>query len=359
MVHPKVLLLLSSLLLLNAHSYAANSDAKRQVFPHKMPEQKPDFPLSAAMDRMFDYPAPRAQDNELFTQFRYTRPIGFDYNGGDGTISRRDPTRPILVDGTYYVWYTKRHTKTPPIGSQNAAQATDEIPSTDWDLADLWYATSKDGFTWQEQGVAVPRPAKPHPGSRSVATPDILVWEGKYYLYYQAFDEPSGLKGDLCVVTASVADSPDGPWTPVHKTIVGPGPKGDWDQNLIHDPMPIVYKGKIHLYFKATYNKWPDNRKNYAVAHGLAIADHPLGPFKKHPLNPISNSGHEAMYFPYKEGVATVITTDGNERNTVQYAEDGVNFNIASVISLPPHAGAPFTPDAFTNTPMVEEFHGV
>jgi hypothetical protein len=31
--------------------------------------------------------------------------------------------------------------------------------------------------------VAVPRPPKPHPGWRSVATPGILKFEGKYYLY--------------------------------------------------------------------------------------------------------------------------------------------------------------------------------
>ncbi|EMI57436.1 Glycoside hydrolase, partial [Rhodopirellula sallentina SM41] len=54
------------------------------VFPHKMPETKPDIPMSSAMQRMFDYPAPRVQDNELFSQFKYTRLKGFDYAGGDG-----------------------------------------------------------------------------------------------------------------------------------------------------------------------------------------------------------------------------------------------------------------------------------
>ena len=47
------------------------------VFPHRMPEKKPDIPLSAAMERMFDYMAPRVQDNELFSQFKYTRLGGF------------------------------------------------------------------------------------------------------------------------------------------------------------------------------------------------------------------------------------------------------------------------------------------
>ena len=320
------------------------------VFPHKMPNEKPDIPLSAAMERMFTYPAPRVHDNELFSQFKYTRLKGFEYNNGDGTVSRRDPSRPILVDGKYYIYYTKRQSKVPPIGWDRAKEATDEIPSTDWDLCDIWYATSEDGFTWEEQGVAVSRPPKPAPGWRSVATPDILVWKDKYYLYYQAFNEPSGLRGDWCPVSVSYADSPDGPWTHGGDSVIPFGKKGEWDQDATHDPHPIVYKGKIYMYYKAAYNKWPDIRDKYAVAHGLVIADDPLGPFEKHPLNPVLNSGHETTYFPFKEGVAALAIKDGNERETMQYAKDGVNFEIASSLSLTPTAAAPFVADAFTDT---------
>ncbi|WP_282036423.1 glycoside hydrolase family 117 protein [Saccharicrinis aurantiacus] len=320
------------------------------VFPHAMPEIKPNIPLSAAMDRMFDYPAPRVQDNPLYTLFKYSEIDGFDYNGGDGTISRRDPSRPILVNGKYYIYYTKRHTIVPPIGSRRAAEATDEIPSTDWDLCDIWYATSKDGFSWEEQGVAVKRPEKPTQGWRSVATPDILIWKGKYYLYYQAFSEPSGLRGDWCPVSVSVSDSPEGPFELGKANVIPNGAKGEWDQDVIHDPFPIVFNGKIYLYYKGTYNKWEDKRDKYAVAVGLAIAEDPLGPFEKNTLNPVLNSGHETCFFPYKSGVATIVTRDGNERETVQYAEDGVNFKVQSAISLPPIAGGPYTPDAFTNS---------
>lgn len=41
----------------------------------------------------------------------------------------------------------------------------------------------------------MPRPPKPAPGWRSVSTPDVLFWKGKYYLYYQAFLEMSGTRG--------------------------------------------------------------------------------------------------------------------------------------------------------------------
>lgn len=171
------------------------------VFPFKMPTEKPNIPLSSSTERMFEYNSKRVQDNELFSQFKYTRLKGFDYSNGDGTISRRDPSRPILVDGTFYIWYTKRDKQVPPVGYSSAKEATDVIPSTDWDLSDIWYATSEDGITWEEKGPAVRRPEK---------------------------------------------------------------------------------------------------RDKYAVAHGLVTAKNPLGPFEKHPLNPVMNSGHETTYWPFK-----------------------------------------------------------
>ncbi|WP_111708270.1 glycoside hydrolase family 117 protein [Lutibacter citreus] len=327
-----------------------SEETVQTVFPHKLPTEKPSYPLSSAMERMYDYPALRAQDNELYSLFKYSELEGFDYNNHDGTISRRDPSRPILVNGKYYIWYTKRVTKTPPIGAKRAAEATAVIPSTDWDLCDLWYATSEDGFKWKEEGIAVSRPAKPELGWRSIATPDILVWEGKYYLYFQAFNEPSGLRGDWCPISMAYSDSPDGPWTHTDKPAIELGKKGEWDQDQTQDPHLIVRDGKIYLYYKAAFNKWPDVRNKYVVCHGLAIANSPFGPFEKHPLNPVLNSGHETTFFPFKEGIAALAIKDGNERETMQYAQDGVNFKIASSVSLTPTATGFYTPDAFTNT---------
>jgi hypothetical protein len=217
------------------------------AFPYFMPTEKPERPLSAAVQRNFDaYESIRPEQNELFTQFRYTKLKGFDYNDGDGTVTRRDPSKVIFANGRYYVWYTCRNTLVKPVGMSRAAEATDVIPSSDWDLADICYATSKDGFTWEEQGVAVPRPPKPNPGWRSVTTTDILVWKGKYYLYYQAFMEASGLRGDYCPVAVSSADSPDGPWTAANKIVIPNGAEGEWDQYAIHDPYPLVHDGKIY-----------------------------------------------------------------------------------------------------------------
>ncbi|WP_366184040.1 family 43 glycosylhydrolase [Flavobacterium ovatum] len=332
-----------------------NGKEKSQVtteeFPYFIPKEKPNRPLSAAVARNYDaYEAIRPEQNELYTQFKYTELKGFDYNGGDGTITRRDPSKVIFENGKYYVWYTGRKTAVKAVGMSRAKEATDVIPSSDWDLADIWYATSKDGFTWEEQGIAVARPPKPQAGWRSVTTSDILKFKGKYYLYYQAFMEASGLRGDFCPVAVSYADSPDGPWTSANKVVIPNGPEGSWDQYSIHDPYPLVHDGKIYLYYKGDFDKKPELNPSKIRMQGLAIADNPLGPFTKHPLNPVLNSGHETTLFPYKEGVAALIIKDGMEHNTIQYAKDWVNFEIASITELLPVAAGPFVPDAFTDT---------
>ena len=70
------------------------------------------------------------------------------------------------------------------VGLKNA---TDTKPATDWDLADIWHATSSNGIDWVESKLpAVKRPPKPEYGSRSICTPGILIWKGKYYLFFSS-----------------------------------------------------------------------------------------------------------------------------------------------------------------------------
>lgn len=321
-------------------------------FPYEFPEEKPNIPLSAAVERNYDaYMGVRPETNELYSQFKYTKLKGFDYNGGDGTISRRDPSKVIFENGKYYIWYTHRDTPVAPVGIPNVELSNDTIPSADWDLSDIFYATSNDGFTWKEEGVAVPRPPKPSLGWRSVTTTDILKFKGKYYLYYQAFTEAPGESGgDYCPVAVSYADSPNGPWTPYNKDVIPNGKDGAWDQYSIHDPYPMVHDGKIYLYYKSDFGMNKKEGRSNVRMHGLAIAENPLGPFKKHPLNPLVNSGHETTLFPFKEGVAAFAIRDGNESNTIQYAKDWVNFDVAASVDMMPNAGGPFVSDAFTDT---------
>ena len=334
-----------------------NQDQNESAFPYSVTEKASKRELSTAMQRSFtQYDAPLLSENELYSQFRYTRINGFDYNDYDGTITRRDPSKIIMENGKYYVWYTKRHTSTEPVGGvftknyqntppEGKPKWNDTIPSVDWDLAEIWYATSNDGLNWEEQGVAVKRPPKPTPGWRSVATADILKFKGKFYLYYQAFVEAPGTRGDYCPIGVSYSDTPDGPWATAEGVAVDTGAVGEWDQFAVQDPTPLVHDGKIYIYYKGAFNRpnpvW--------VALGLATSENPLGPFKKHPLNPVINSGHELCFFPFKEGVAAFSITDGNEHFTVQYAKDWVNFKVASITEMMPLGGNGFIPDAFAD----------
>lgn len=313
-------------------------------FPANLPAEKPaSQPLSAAIERLYDVWNPHEdRGNELYSNFKYSRPEGLSY---ENNTSRRDPSKVLKIDGTYYVWYTHRQTERPPSGPKNA---TDTIPSFDWDLGEIWYATSQDGFTWAEQGPAVKRAPKGQYGWRSVSTPDVLAWGDKYYLYFQGFNEIPGLKGDRAAATVAEADSPAGPWRSLGRVVVDFGAEGEWDSNAIHDPYPLVYRGKIHLFYKGSPGK--HGAGNTLVrAQGVAIADHPLGPFTKSPLNPVLNSGHETCLWPWKGGIAAIVSLDGPEKNTVQYAPDGVNFQMMSILQVPPVAPGPFVPDAFAD----------
>ena len=156
----------------------------QKAFPGLIPTKKPKRPLSEAMHRMYDQWNPHEdRGNELYSNFKYSKLKGFDY---PTSTSRRDPSKILKIDGTYFVWYTKRNTT---VGSSGPKKANDTIPSADWDLCEIWYATSKDGFDWKEQKAAIKRPKKGTYGWRSVSTPDVLMWKGKYYLYYQGFNE--------------------------------------------------------------------------------------------------------------------------------------------------------------------------
>jgi hypothetical protein len=67
-------------------------------------------------------------------------------------------------------------------------------------------------------------------------------------------------------------------------------------------------------------------------------------------LNPVLNSCHETGLFPFRQGIAALVTHTGNECNTIQYAPDGKNFRIAVITTLMPFAPGPYVPDAFADS---------
>lgn len=299
--------------------------------------------LSAASKRALQWPK---IGNEWFIEYSvYDLKGDFAYEEG---IVRRDPSAMLKIDGKYFVWYTRSTGPTQGFGGDIENEKV--FP---WDRCDIWYATSDDGITWKEEGLAVPRGPKGAYDDRSVFTVEIMEWEGTYYLCYQTVKSPYNVRVKNQVGLAW-SDSPHGPWTKSEDPILSPADngiwkgeeqnrfnvekKGDFDSHKVHDPCIIPYKGKFYLYYKGEQMGEEITFGGRQIRHGVAIADNPKGPYVKSPYNPISNSGHEICVWPYNGGIASLITTDGPEKNTIQWSPDGINFEIMSSIKGAPHA---------------------
>ncbi len=263
-------------------------------------------------------------------------------------VVRRDPSAIIKENGKYYVWYTK--SVGPTDGFAGDIEKDKVFP---WDRCDIWYATSEDGVTWKEEGPAVLRGEKGAYDDRSVFTVEIMKHEDMYYLSYQTVKSPYNVRVKNQVGLAW-ASSPDGPWEKSKEPILSPADngvwkgeaqnrfavekKGDFDSHKVHDPCIVPYNGKFYLYYKGEQMGEAITFGGRQIRHGVAIADNPKGPYVKSPYNPISNSGHEICVWNYNGGIASLITTDGPEKNTVQWSPDGINFEIKAVIKGAPHA---------------------
>lgn len=292
------------------------------------PQQKE----SAAMHRYrTQWNSTEDKDNEFYTKFLYSDAVGLGLEKG---VSRRDPSSILKIDGTYFVWYTL--STGGPISKNPTEACYDEadpmVRRFSWDYGCIAYSTSTDGFHWEEKGIALyPGPA----GSfdcRSVFTPDIMYTDGKYYLYYQA---TKSADENPIVIAMAWSDSPHGPWHKQEEPVLYP------DEGIAYpgvmDPNLLIRDGKYWLYYV--------NPK-----YSVAVADKPEGPFIKSKITPVTNSAHECHAWPYKEGVVLLVVRYGPEKNTVQYASDGLNFEIMSRVTYPPNGAGAYIADRYTNT---------
>ena len=249
---------------------------------------------------------------------------------------RRDPSDVIKVNDLYYVYYSK--------GSVPAGYD-----------ATVWYATSPDGFDWTEKGMCLDQGAKGS-GSwdeASVFTPNILVAEGKYWLFFTGISADPELFPDSKIGIA-VSSSPDGPW---EKLATNPVLKNsdnleDFDSHLIDDACLIKREGKYWFYYKGRQM----GKSSKETKLGLAIADKPEGPYIRHENNPIIPANHEVLVWPQGKGVAAIIGDIGPDNwiKSIVYAEDGINFHKTHKLKRVPHAGAAYRPEAFTDSGLGE-----
>lgn len=286
---------------------------------------------------------------EWWTKFRQQDIKGvFEFEEG---VIRRDPSAVILVDGIYYTYYTKSEGMS--YGFHTGDPTKKVFP---WDLSEVWCASSVDGITWKDEGLAVGRGVPGSYDDRAVFTPEVLSHNGKYYLVYQVVKAPYANRVKNKVGMA-IANSPLGPWKKLDAPILEPADngkwlgeednrfkvveKGDFDSHKVHDPCLMFYKDKYYLYYKGERMGEEHYLGGREIKWGVAIANKPEGPYKKSPYNPITNSGHEVCVWPYQGGMSAMLTSDGPENNTIQWSPDGINFDIKSHIggrTKPPHA---------------------
>jgi len=247
----------------------------------------------------------------------------------DPRVTRRDPSPVIHADGCYHIWYSKNSE------THHGFTAT------------IWHALSRDGTTWEEREEAV---AKGAPGSFDecgVFTPSILAAENRYWMTYTAMplayrEHPHTTQS---AIGLAVADNPYGPWCKVHD-----GPilrcsdnPSDFDSLRVDDTCFVVRDGQYWMYYKGRQQ----DRSPLETKMGLAIADQPAGPYRKHSANPVLASGHEVCVWPCRGGVAALVSPCGPEAKTLQYSTDGVSFERVKRLEKVPHAPGPFRDDCF------------
>ncbi len=315
----------------------------------------------------FNYNSPNIPNNAIWNmQWTQQNLTGAFAPHTASTYTRRDPSAVIEHNGTFYVWYTYKlstPSPTPWFSNPNLNGTINVFP---WDNADVWYATSTDGFNWDEQGPAVQRGTRGDYDDQSIFTPEIFVHENKFYLVYQTVQWPY-IERVKNTVGMAVANSPDGPWTKLDAPILRPTDngkwtagstkrtdadiKGDFDSHKVHDPCLIHYNDKFYLYYKGERMGEEVICGQREIRWGVAIANNPTGPYIKSEYNPITTSGHEVALWKYNDGVAIIQKLDGPERGSVQYATDGVNFEMIGRATNTPDALGLFRPNGGTNTP--------
>lgn len=271
-----------------------------------------------------------ARAAEPLAKFTYAPTPGI---GKEAGVMRRDPSDVIQVRDTFYVWYTKG----------KVAHGYD---------ATIWYATSKDGHAWTEQGESLARGPEGSWDEQSVFTPNILVAENRYWLFYTAVPKPFtnfGNRGTKTAFGLASSASPDGPWeklaaNPIMKPSDDPAA---FDSFRIDDACLIVRDGKYWLFYKG--RQWDNTPADTKL--GIAIADKPQGPYVRHEGNPVVKGGHEVLVWPHGTGVCALINIGpAGIAKSLQRAPDGRTFTkVASLTSVPGAPGA-YRPEAFTDS---------
>jgi len=257
-------------------------------------------------------------------------------------MMRRDPSDVMKVGDSYYVWYTKVLETSP--GYPEGYHGT------------LWFATSRDGVSWTEQGEALGRGAANKFDAFGAFTPNILYapTTDKYYLYYTGVRTEDDKNWDFKKFSGSigvaVADSPDGGAEGWQRTnngdpVLAPlvNANGVFDGWHVDDTV-MFYRGyKYWLYYKG--HALEDQLEGTGLPQGstpmgVAVSDRPDGGFERVPLSLdqpfLVQPGHELLLWPHDEGILSLPTGHYRPKHPgdfcLHYSPDGLKFSVVSPV---------------------------
>ncbi len=139
----------------------------------------------------------------------------------------------------------------------------------------------------------------------SVHNPMVRKLKGKYYLYYASFD-----KKRTHTISVAVSDSASGPWVPSkNNPMISSNAVNRWDALPTNPTAVEKDDGKIVMVYRA----WDgDGKKQTKRKLGIALADHPEGPFVRPENNIISDYHLEDPDVWKENGKYWIIAKDMN-----------------------------------------------
>ena len=101
-------------------------------------------------------------------------------------------------------------------------------------------ATSYDGVHWQKHGPVLEPDPRGWEGRYIAANGSALLVGREFFYWYQAGDPPR----------IGLATSPDGrQWVKRPAPVLGPGPRGAWDERGVADPYVVQFGSQFYLFY--------------------------------------------------------------------------------------------------------------
>lgn len=170
--------------------------------------------------------------------------------------------------------------------------------------------------------------------------PHIQLIDDKYHLFYIG---NSNGKTNTKRIAMATANSLNGPWRIPNQPLLETGPEGSWDDHCTSNPSFIkTPDGEYRLYYKSwntgEYENPVDPKIRGNRKYGLAIAQHPQGPYIKYKGNPIvdyssfgNNRQLEDANVFFENGKYYMLARDmgrfDHEAGIILESDDGIHWS--------------------------------